>query len=1139
MEGEQSAYAIRSFACRCLLRADDVYPVGSVQQMCRFFGTTEEDYRGGILSRIRRDIGAQSADAIRAGIENLFRGEDYRIVYPSVRADGSRCQIQLDAYPAEETDRGRVCDVIGMDITDLLSAQRTADKLAAENLTLTEDSPVGLGIYHIRGRSFELVYTNAEYYRVHCGSKAYWDSFRGKDALERILPEDRPLLYEEWNRTLQDPGHVYDARYRCRGEDGQIHWIRLLARLAEEEQDGVRICYASYINVDREKQAEARAELLQRKLLDTINHLPTISVLFVAGGDGTLRAQSLSDEFCRMMGCTQEEAWNRYATDVFTPVHPEDRSRLTEFLAGHLACQQPSTIAYRLSAGGGYKWVSVSFITFLNGGERYLYAVYSDIDEIKRRDEEMERQYITAQAFLDSLSDTYLSTLRVDLTQNRVESAGGLEPLAEDRTAASYDELLKTLLPAIPRERDREAYLRAFSREALSEAFRAGRRTVSLDWCRRLREGRVIWVRSTMNLVPRPGSGDIIAFETVEDINRSKIVGMVAQDILLRQYDFIAGIDAAGNTASTLALGEGKTVSPLPACGDYDSGMRAYVKNCVAPEEQEACLRFMTLSHVLEALEEGESCSAAFTVREDGALRNKRMEFHQLDRELGQLVLICTDFTEVQQAQLAQEERLRDALKAAQQASVAKTAFLSRMSHEIRTPMNAIIGMDTLAAQAIGNNEKVSDCISKIGISARYLLSLINDILDMSRIESGKMLLKNEKFLFRDFLSGINNIIYGQAVAKGLDYECILSDEVDDAYVGDAMKLQQVLINVLGNAVKFTRKGKVTLEVRQLSRSGGTAHLRFVVGDTGCGISEEDLGRIFEPFEQADTSTTTVFGGTGLGLAITKNLVNLMGGIIRVRSIVGVGSEFCIELPLTVDESETVQPKLTYSLEKLHTLVVDDDVIICEQTSSILRDIGMIGEWVASGREAVERVRLNSQKSMFYDFILIDWKMPDMDGMETTRAIRKIVGPDVTIIIISAYDWEAIEAEARAAGANLLISKPLFKSTLLSAFQRARGETEARKEPPPSWTSPAGGSCWPRTTRSTPRLPRACWSCGISPWRWRPTASRRWRCSPAPPWAITTPSSWTCACPSWTGCRPPETSATGTRRTPGPSPSWP
>ena len=393
-----------------------------------------------------------------------------------------------------------------------------------------------------------------------------------------------------------------------------------------------------------------------------------------------------------------------------------------------------------------------------------------------------------------------------------------------------------------------------------------------------------------------------------------------------------------------------------------------------------------------------------------------------------------------------QAEQLKFALASAKQASVAKTEFLSRMSHEIRTPMNAIIGMSTLAAQAVGNDEKVADCISKIGISARYLLSLINDILDMSRIESGKMLLKNEKFEFRDFISGINTIIYNQAANKGLDYECIVSSEIEDYYFGDVMKLQQILINMLGNAIKYTVKGKVSLEVQQVSRHGKTSLLRFIVNDTGCGIGEKFLDKIFDPFEQADTSTTTIFGGTGLGLAITRSLVELMNGTIKVRSIVGVGSEFTAELPLTVDEGLARTPRLDLNFDQLLTLVVDDDAIVCEQTVQTLSEIGMKGEWVMSGREAVSRVKRHFSSKSNYDFVLIDWKMPEMDGIETTRQIRRIVGPDVTIIIISAYDWSAIESEARAAGANLLVTKPLFKSTLISAFQKAKGQTEDEKD---------------------------------------------------------------------------------------------
>jgi two-component system sensor histidine kinase/response regulator len=287
-------------------------------------------------------------------------------------------------------------------------------------------------------------------------------------------------------------------------------------------------------------------------------------------------------------------------------------------------------------------------------------------------------------------------------------------------------------------------------------------------------------------------------------------------------------------------------------------------------------------------------------------------------------------------------------------------------------------------------------------------------------------------------------MIYNQTKSKGLDYECTVSSEISEAYVGDVMKLQQVLLNILGNAVKFTKTGKITLDIRPVSGKGNHSVVRFVVNDTGIGIREDHLEKIFSPFEQEDTTTTTVFGGTGLGLAITKNLVNLMGGSIGVRSIVGIGSEFTVDVPLTIDESVFVQPASDLHFDKMSALVVDDDLIVCEQTERILRDIGMTGEWVTSGAEAVSRVRANHEKSVYYNYILIDWKMPDMDGLETTRAIRRIVGPDVTIIIISAYDWESIELEAKAAGANLLISKPLLKNSLISAFQRTRGQEEPK-----------------------------------------------------------------------------------------------
>lgn len=407
---------------------------------------------------------------------------------------------------------------------------------------------------------------------------------------------------------------------------------------------------------------------------------------------------------------------------------------------------------------------------------------------------------------------------------------------------------------------------------------------------------------------------------------------------------------------------------------------------------------------------------------------------------------ISRDVTDLFDKQQQQQSMLKSALLAAEQASRAKTDFLSRMSHEIRTPMNAIIGMSAAAARSLGDDAQVADCIAKIGISSRFLLSLINDILDMSRIESGKVLLKNEKIPFEEFLNGVNSICYSQAQAKNIDYENHVDSDIDDYYLGDATKLQQVIINILSNAVKFTpENGKVSLSVRQMSKGKNDAVVRFVVNDTGCGISDEFVEHIFDPFSQEYAGTTTLYGGTGLGLAICKSLVDMMDGSITVRSIVGAGSEFTIDVKLGITEESKKRhlkngvPNFTH----LKALVVDDDIFVCEQAVITLKEIGVVSEWVDSGYKAVAQVEEKWARKEYYDLVLVDWKMPDMDGIETARRIRRIVGPDVTIIIMTAYDWSTIEHEAKLAGVNLLMNKPMFKSSLISAFETVlRGEQE-------------------------------------------------------------------------------------------------
>jgi signal transduction histidine kinase/CheY-like chemotaxis protein len=397
-----------------------------------------------------------------------------------------------------------------------------------------------------------------------------------------------------------------------------------------------------------------------------------------------------------------------------------------------------------------------------------------------------------------------------------------------------------------------------------------------------------------------------------------------------------------------------------------------------------------------------------------------------------------------------QSQALSDALAAAEDANRAKTAFLSNMSHEIRTPMNAIIGLDNIALNDQTISDTTRDYLEKIGASAEHLLHLINDILDMSRIESGRMTFKNEEFSFSELLKAVNTMFSSQCNDKGLDYTCHIHGEVDDYYIGDNMKLRQVLINILGNAVKFTPEGgKVSLIVKRMAQLNGLTTLCFRIADTGIGMSKEYLPRIFDTFSQEDSSTTNKYGSSGLGMAITKNIVEMMNGEIEVESEKGKGTVFTVMVTLMDSERKNAEGDVTVIHPgEMTVLIVDDDHIACEHAKLVLEKTGISAEIAGSGLEAVEMVSLRQTRMEPYNLILVDWKMPEMDGVETTRRIREIVGNESAIIILTAYRWDDVLEEAVQAGVDSFIAKPVFATAVMEEFESAmmRKGIKAKKD---------------------------------------------------------------------------------------------
>ena len=486
---------------------------------------------------------------------------------------------------------------------------------------------------------------------------------------------------------------------------------------------------------------------------------------------------------------------------------------------------------------------------------------------------------------------------------------------------------------------------------------------------------------------------------------------------------------------------------------DYLEAVTAYCNRYILEPYREEFLRFIQPDNIRQSLKESRVISYRYRISVDGRESYEAVRFagvrHPEDREDHLVHSVGACFADVDgetRKEIEQRQALNEALADAEQASRAKTAFLSNMSHEIRTPMNAIIGLNNIALNEPDVPDKVREYLVKTGDAAQHLLGIINDILDMSRIESGRMVIKNEEFSFVKNLEQVNTIISGQCRDKGLHYDCRTIGRIDDYYIGDGVKLRQVMINILGNAVKFTPEGgTVTFLIEEGPRFERKAVLKFTIRDTGIGMSQEYLPHLFDAFSQEDSSSTNRFGSTGLGMPITKSIVELMNGYIDVESEKGVGTTFTVTVTLgeSARNSELVQEG-EINPHEMSVLAIDDDRIALEHAQIVLGQIGISCEVASSGEEGLEMVKMRHARRADYNLILVDWKMPGMDGVETTRQIRAVLGNETPIIILTSYNWDEVADEALAAGVDTFVPKPLFANSVLDEFRSAfRQKNEA------------------------------------------------------------------------------------------------
>ena len=468
-----------------------------------------------------------------------------------------------------------------------------------------------------------------------------------------------------------------------------------------------------------------------------------------------------------------------------------------------------------------------------------------------------------------------------------------------------------------------------------------------------------------------------------------------------------------------------------------------YAEHAVTENYREGFLSFIDPAHVREALADNLIIAYRYLAKRNGKeyyemirLAGVRHAENRDDHIVHAVGLGLTIIDAEMRDAMAKNQALAEALSAAEEANKAKTAFLSSMSHEIRTPMNAIIGLNSLAMRNAELPDETRGYLEKIGESARHLLGLINDILNMCRSESGRLMIRREEFSFRNMLEQINTMVISQCSEKGLHYECQVTGGVSDFYIGDDMKLKQVLINILSNAIKFTdAPGSVTMGVERTAVYENHSTVKFSIRDTGIGISQEYLPHIFDAFSQEDSSRNNKYGSTGLGMAITKNIVELMNGTISVESEKGKGTEFTVVITLTNSEHQgpatsVINPK------DMRILVVDDEEIAAEHARIVLDEVGIKSDTCFSGREALNMLEVQHAKHEPYNLVLLDWRMPEMDGIEVAREIRKRYDKETTVIILTSFNWDEIMDDALHAGVDSFLAKPLFASNVIDEFER-------------------------------------------------------------------------------------------------------
>ena len=736
-------------------------------------------------------------------------------------------------------------------------------------------------------------------------------------------------------------------------------------------------------------------------------------------------------------------------------LHPEDKERVMNLLQKTMKDKTNKTkynIEYRLKTNDGqYHWfrASAEVIRRLDGSANRIAGILSNMDAEKRSLMQAQKLAAFHRAFTSAnLCEYYVNLEKNTFDTFKVESS----LMTAFEQSHTWDELVKFFVDNYVIEEDKKTVTDFYNRSYITEKLK-GLETELCQECRIILNGEERWVR---NVVMRGEIEDSeYAMIFLRDITESKAETMrrmkMASDnasmellikSMVRLVDRFVVCNLEEDQYKFYNLQGEMIYKPSGTYHDFAGQVAAKYKTLEPLEPIDVLLSSENLRKNLT--DERDIYKFEYCSLDENTY--KIASFIPLEwkgTKLVKVLLASMDVSQEKKAEIESHKALKEAYQTAENASRAKTDFLSNMSHDIRTPMNAIIGLTAIAGANIENQDKVIECLGKITKSSRHLLGLINEVLDMARIESGKMSLAEEDFNLSELVDNLVTLTKPGIDEHRHNFEVHIEHIEHEAVCGDSLRIQQVFVNLMSNAVKYTPDGgNITFSIKE--KPNGFSELgcyEFSIEDNGIGMTPEYQKIMFEPFSRADDHRTTKVQGTGLGMAIARNIINLMNGNITVDSTLNKGTKITVTIYLKLQESEKEQEK---ELINLPVLVVDDDKTCCESTVATLKDIGIEGEWVLTGKEAVERCYARHEMNSDYFAVILDWKMPEMDGIETARKIRERVGKEVTIIILTSFEFSEIEEDARAAGVDAFIAKPLFRSRLTAALRQFTSEKKEK-----------------------------------------------------------------------------------------------